>query len=333
MRESLVTETLKTGEQLHIECVLAPDAEREAQVLPLLGHKPPHYMAHLKSAFADACDSLETRFYIGVLDDQIVGNIMTVEADGVGILGHVYTVESQRRKGICQAIMRNQMDDFQKRGGHELLLGTGYQSAPYWIYHSFGFRDLPGAHPGIMSYQRENEPDFPDNFFAPASARPTPVRWRHWPLLALLASLPDLPYLRSPTLGVWGATLLEGPYCRFRHQWGDELATRAAVLETETGKVMGIATLVPEGRWPGLQLLDVFVHPQTAPADIASLIHSLPPQPGKTVCFVEPQDATKITALEQNGFQREAVLPGQFREGELWHDVLLYSRRDAGRDT
>src|SRR5690242_18160125 len=140
MRESLGMETLKSGERMEIECVLAPDAEREAQMLPLLGHKPPHYMAHLKGAFADTNDTLETRFYIGVLDGEIVGNIMTAEADGVGILGHVYTLESQRRKGICQAIMGHQMAHFRDRGGHELLLGTGYQSAPYGIYHSFGFR-------------------------------------------------------------------------------------------------------------------------------------------------------------------------------------------------
>jgi hypothetical protein len=329
MRESLGTETLKTGEQLHIERVLAPDAEREGHILPLLGHKPPHYMAHLKGAFADTCDSLETRFYGGILDGQVVGNIMTVEANGVGILGHVYTVESQRRKGICQAIMRHQMDDFRNRNGHVLLLGTGYQSAAYWIYHSFGFRDLPGGHPGLMRYLRADEPDFLTRFFTPASGHPVPARWRHWPLVALLASLPDLPYLRSLTFGAWGVNLMEGPYCRFRHQWGDDPRANAAVLETETGAVAGIATLVPEGRWPGLLLLDVFAHPQTAPADVASLIRALRSQPGKTVCYAEPQDALKITVLEQSGFRREAILPGQFSKDEQWQDVWLYSRRSG----
>jgi hypothetical protein len=329
MREYLATETLKSGERLEIECVLAPDTEREAQILPYLAHKPPNYSAHLKAAFAGGCDNLETRFYIGLLDGQVVGNIMTAEVRGVGILGHVNTAEAQRRKGICQAIMAQQMNDFQNRGGHALLLGTGYQSPAYYIYHSFGFRDLPGAHPGVMSFLREDEPDFLDHFFVPVPCRAVPAHWGHWPLVALLASLPDLPYLRSLTFRAWGITLLEGPYCTFLHRWGDHPHARAAVLETEKGVVVGIGTLVPEGHWPDVFLLDVFTHPKTDSDDIAKLIGSLAFPVGKIQCFVEPQDVPKIKALEQNGFTREAILPDQFRRSDQWYDVWLYTRRES----
>ncbi len=128
MRTTLAVETLKTGEQLTIECVLPPETSREAQIRPFLAHKPPHYREHIETALAGGCDDLETRFYVGLLQDEIVGNIMTVEANGIGILGHVHTRDTQRRKGICDAIMWHQMEDFRRRNGQVLLLGTGYQS-------------------------------------------------------------------------------------------------------------------------------------------------------------------------------------------------------------
>ena len=330
MHNILAMQTLKTGEALQIECVLAPDADRETQIIPFLAHKPGEYRTHIEAAFsAGACDGLETRFYVGLLDGQVVGNIMTVEAHGVGILGHVNTREDQRRKGICQAIMARQMDDFRERNGHVLLLGTGYQSAAYHIYHSFGFRDLPQGRPGVMRYLRDDEPDFVARFFAPAPCAVAPAGWKHWPLVALLAALPDLPYLRSLTLDAHGVTLLEGPYCAFMSRWGANTRAHAAVLESETGAVVGVATLVPDERWPDVRLLDVFAHPQVAATDIVALIRALPPLPGTVQCFTgaTQEDTVKIAALEQAGFARAAVLPDQFRQGDSWRDAWLYSAR------
>ena len=329
MHKTLATQTLKTGEALQIECVLAPDAHWEAQIRPFLAHKPDNYRAHIEAAFsADGCDDLETRFYVGLLNGQIVGDVMTVEAHGVGILGHVNTREDQRRKGICRAIMAHQMRDFDERGGHVLLLGTGYQSAAYQIYHSFGFRDLPGARPGVMRYLRDEEPDFLAHFFAVSGpCAVVPAAWKHWPLVALLASLSDLPYLRSLTLGAWGVTLLEGSYCAFFHRWTPDIRSHAAVLESETGAVVGVATRVPDACWPDVLLLDVFAHPQVSPAGAAALIRALPPLPSNVQCYADPNDALKIAALEQTGFVRTAVLPGQFREGDGWRDASLYSSR------
>jgi GNAT superfamily N-acetyltransferase len=333
MHEVIASETLRTGEALRIERVVAPDADRQAQILPLLSHKPGGYRAHLEAAFADACDDLETRFYLGLRDDDtVVGNIMTVEAHGVGILGHVYTHPEHRRKGVCQAIMAHQMDDFRTRNGHVLLLGTGYQSPAYWIYHSFGFRDLPGASPGTMRYVSEDEPDFEADFFADAGGALTvvPARWKHWPLVALLASLPELPYLRSLTLEAWGVSLLEGPYCYFLARREEDERVAAAVLEAGNGAVAGVATLVPDEHWPGVARLDLFAHPRVASPILAALVRALPPAPpfsDDVQCFADPRDALKIAALEQAGFTRRAVLPGQFREGDTWRDAWLYGRR------
>lgn len=336
MHEELATETLRSGEAMRVERVAAPDAEREKQILPFLGHKPGGYRAHIEASFAGKCDELETRYYVGLTDDAgMVGNIMTVESGGVGILGHVHTREDQRRKGICNAIMAHQMEDFRQRGGHVLMLGTGYQSPPYRIYESFGFRDLPGASPGVMWYRSEGDgTDFLARFFAPgASVRAVPMRWKHWPLVALLAAQPSDVYLRSLTLNAWGVSLLEGPFCYYMSEWGENPRAAATVLESGTGAVTGVATRVPRKHWPDSLLLDVFAHPNANPADIAALIGSLPApeQTRKVVCHADPRDTAKIAALEQAGFTREAVLINQFREGNQWRDAYLYAQVSAGK--
>ncbi len=329
MHTRIATETLKTGETLQIECVLAPDAERAEQIKPFLAHKPLNYLGHIEAAFAGECDDLETRFYIGLGDDgQMVGNIMTTEVNGVGLFGHVHTRQDQRRKGICNAIMRHQMEDFRQRGGHVLLLGTGYESPPYWIYHSFGFRQVEGGAPGFMRYTSGDYADFVQRSFAPAAYRPVKAGWKHWPLVALLASLPGSAYMRCPLLHVLGISLLEGPYCEFMADWGRRSGIPAAVLESETGAVVAFAAAIPDARWDyTIQWLDFFAHPNVGPEELVTLLHALPLPSGKTQCYADPRDAAKLAALEEAGFRREAVLPGQFQEEDAWRDVWLYSRQ------
>jgi hypothetical protein len=327
MQTELAVETLKSGERMRVLCVTAPDSEWEPQIRPFLAHKPPNYTAHIESAFAGQCGTLETRFYIGVVDGEMVGNIMTTEQSGVGLFGHVHTRSDQRRKGICSAIMGHQMEDFRRRSGKTLLLGTGYQSAAYHIYASFGFQDWKVGRPGLMRYESEDYADFEAQFFAGAGIRPARAEWRHWPLVSLLASLPTEVYLRSLTLDVWGVTLLEGPYCHFLHQYEGNPNASAAVLELETGAVVALATTVPDARWRGaVSLLDLFQHPNVTAGDLTSLLEALPLPSGRTQCFADPRDTVKRAALEGSGFRQEAVLANQFREGATWRDTILYGR-------
>lgn len=323
----LATETLKTGETMQVLCVEAPDAEWEAQIRPFLAHKPPNYTAHIEAAFAGQCDALETRFYIGVTDGQVAGNIMTTEQHGVGIFGHVNTRSDQRRKGICSAIMQHQMEDFRKRGGRILLLGTGYQSAAYHIYESFGFVDWKNGRPGLMLYTANDYADFEARSFAPGAYRAENAEWRHWPLVGLLASLPTDIALRSLTFDLWGASLLEGPYCQFLYRYGANIKSAASVLVSETGAVVAVATCVPDARWQGaVMLLDMFQHSCVTADNLVTLLEALPLPDGRVQCFADPRDSVKIAALEQSGFRCEAVLPQQFREGETLYDVPLYGR-------
>ncbi|HLJ54190.1 MAG TPA: GNAT family N-acetyltransferase [Chthonomonadaceae bacterium] len=149
MLTMLGEERTKAGEALTVEVVTAPDGEYAESIRDLLAHKGPEWELHIRAALDGETDALETRFYLGLLDGRPVANVMTVESLGIGILGHVFTRPEQRRKGICQAIFRRLLQDFGRRDGRVLLLGTGFESAAYWIYHSFGFRSLNG---GFMRY-------------------------------------------------------------------------------------------------------------------------------------------------------------------------------------
>ena len=325
MNTTLATETLRTGERLTVECVVPPTPEREAQIRPFLGHKPPNYRAHIEAALTGQCDALETRFYIGLLDGEMVGNIMTVETGGIGIFGHVHTREDQRRKGICDAIMRRQMEDFRRRQGHVLLLGTGYRSPAYNIYAAHGFRDWPVGKPGTMRYDSAPQAEFEAVFFAPAPSTPVPARWKHWPLIALLATLPVPVTLRSLTLDLWGVGLMEGPYSKFVTAYGSR-PEAAAVLESATGAVTALATCVPDSRWPDIHLLDLFAHPVATAEDLSRLLQSLPLPDSPVQSYADPRDTQKMAALESIGFRKTTVLPQQFQEKEEWHDVWLYAR-------
>jgi hypothetical protein len=327
MNTTLATETLRTGEILTIECVVPPESTREAQIRPFLAHKPGNYRAHIEAALTGQCDALETRFYIGLLNGEMVGNIMTVETGGIGIFGHVHTREDQRRKGICDAIMRHQMADFRRRDGQALLLGTGYQSPAYRIYATHGFRDWPVGKPGAMRYDTAPQEAFEAEFFAPAPGnKPVPAQWRHWPLVALLATVPTPVTLRSLTLNLWGVGLLEGAYSQFLHAYGSRPDACAAVLESETGAVTALATCVPDSRWPGTQLLDLFAHPVATVEDLARLLQSLPLPASPIQSYADTRDTQKIGALEALGFRKAAVLPNQFQEQDIQRDVWLYAR-------
>ena len=76
-----------------MQCLLVKEPEESwaADVKRLLAHKSAHVRWHIARSIAEPLDTLETRFYLGVVNGEAVGNIMTVEHDGIGILGHVFT--------------------------------------------------------------------------------------------------------------------------------------------------------------------------------------------------------------------------------------------------
>lgn len=319
-------EALKSGEWLEVGVVTAPDAEFSDGIQQLLVHKGPEWALHMRAALLGETDSLETRFYIGVLEGAPVANVMTVEYRGVGILGHVFTRPEHRRKGICQSILRRLMEDFRQRGGCVLLLGTGFESPAYWIYHSFGFRSLKG---GFMRYGPPGAEAFESRWLAADTVHVSPLEWRHWPLLALLGAQSDGERLRSAAWRLFGIGSLETPVVRTLAAQLEGKGTNGVVLEGERGAVVGCATLHPTGGgmngWPGVHLLDLFTHPDFT-AHYSELLGGLEWPSGKIIAYVDTEAPEKAAALESHGFEREGTLRGFLRSGAEPQDVWLYGR-------
>src|SRR5579871_2780291 len=324
MIERLEQEVLKSGEMLEVVVVTAPDDSLGPEVEALLAHKRDPYRQHIQAALRGETDALETRFYLGLLDGKPIGNIMTTEHQGIGIFGHVFTRPEHRRKGVCRAIMRHQMEHFRQRGGKVLLLGTGFESPAYWIYHSFGFRSLED---GFMRYSTGPEDAFERDWFVSGPAQIVAPAWRHWPLAALLASRPGKEMLRSAAWHLLGIGNLEGTYCRFMQERQEEAGVGGAILESATGAVVGCATVTPSriglGGWPGVFVVDVFTHPNFE-ACAADLVSALTLPPGKLIAFVETQAEEKAAALRSCGFECEGTLRRFLRTETARQDVWIY---------
>jgi predicted N-acetyltransferase YhbS len=333
MYSKLDETSIRSGENLEIGVVnhsvgddadMARDPALAAEIESLLEHKGPDWRAHISAALRGETDRLETRFYLGRLGGQPVANIMTVEQQGVGILGHVFTRPEHRRKGICQAVMTRQMEDFRTRGGSVLILGTGYESPAYWIYHSFGFRSL---REGFMRYAAPGAERFEENWFRSAPTKVVPAEWRHWPLVALLASVPGDRTLRSAAWKLHGIGNLEGPYVQLMAAMASQRAT-AVVLESSSGAVVGCATALPDPLWPGTWIVDVFTHPNFS-AEAAELLSSLPFPNGRLTAYHEIDPVSGGNVFETAGFHRECILSGLLAIGESRRNVALYVRNGA----
>lgn len=347
MVQALGTAVLKSGEQLEIVRVSSPNAdeaqavrdllaERPAPLPPefrylfqavkeLLAHKSSEWHTHMDAALKGETDALETRFYLGVLHGQPVANVLTSEQHGIGIVSHVFTHPEHRQKGICKAVMGAQMEDFRRRGGRALLLGTGFETPPYWIYYSFGFRSIQG---GFMRYTTPGMEGFEEDWFAPRGARVVPAEWRHWPLAAFLASLPGPELMRSYAWRLFGVGNLEHPYVDFmsrRLRKGDAVG---AMLEAENGAVVGCGTLVPDASWPQILVLDAFTHKNFV-QQLPALIRFLLPKQGRVVAYADAGAPHKAAALEECGFIREGTLRRHLRTAAGETDVHIYAREES----
>ena len=98
MIESLGPITLKNGEQVEASVVKGPDTAWAPHVGPLLLHKGEPWNWQVAQVLERHLD-LEPYFYILQRGDVPFANIMTIESNGLGIFGHVWTEPDDRRKG------------------------------------------------------------------------------------------------------------------------------------------------------------------------------------------------------------------------------------------
>ncbi len=324
MYSQLGQSVLKTGEPMEVGVINAPDKSHAKEIKRFLGHKHGNYKWHIERCVTETLDSLETRFYIGKLDGNVICNVMTVEHQGIGILGHVFTLPQERRKGACKGVMKHQMENFRQRNGRALYLGTGYKSHPYYIYNSFGFESVfPES--GFMKYHVN--PDFEESYFAPADVFTKAIEWQDWPKVTALSAIVGCDTLRSFTWGVYGPTNLEGGFLELKHALEtDNVYDDAKLLVTQTGAIVGWATVSREPRWRNTTaVLDIFFYPNFA-ASVPKLLSALRFPELKVQCYIDSAAEQKAEILTSAGFDYEAQLKSQFEYGKQRYDVLLFSR-------
>lgn len=322
MYRKLAEVSLKSGECMEVGVVNAPDEEYTGNIEPFLEHKGGLWNWHIEECMQKPLDALETRFYIGQIEGEIISNIMTVEYQGVGILGHVFTAPEHRRKGACKGVMKNQMEDFRNRGGRALYLGTGYDSHAYYIYASFGFQSVyPRS--GFMRYW--TNPDFEGHYFSKSQVHVKSVEWHDWGRITALTGIVGYDFLRSVDFGIYGPTSFEGGFLGFKHKLEtSEHYLAANLLETETESVVGFLTLVRDRRWrPESYMVDIFVHPDYW-EEAELLLDSVEWPSGKIQCYVDTVSLAKAECLQKYGFEPEAILEKQVKHGNTWMNVNVF---------
>ncbi|MGM0493002.1 MAG: GNAT family N-acetyltransferase [Armatimonadota bacterium] len=326
MVSTLDTVELKSGEWMEIVRVVPPEPAWRDRILPLLAHKSQPWQWQMETAFDEGLPGATQYFYEGVVEGEIVGNIMTVESmdPPIGILGHVFTPEEHRRKGICSHLMEAVTEDFRARDGSAMFLHTGYDSAPYHIYASWGFEGYRDT--GTMAWVREA--DFRKNQFEPRLVEPRETHWGDWPALEALAETDEGWHVRSCYLNQHGFGGFEGQYLQVRRGLMKDEIRDFRVLAAEDGAVMGFALL---GRWsafPGTPLvLDTFVH-QNFTGDAVALVQAVDlPTDQQVLALSDSASEGRAEALEAVGFAREAVLPDAVidDDGRL-RDIVIFAR-------
>lgn len=324
MVRQLARLSLKSGERMQCLLVEEPEESWGQDVQRLLVHKHDHVHWHIARSIAGPLDALETRFYLGVVKGEAVGNIMTVEHGGIGILGHVFTHPDHRRKGIASRIMANQMQDFRERNGRVLTLGTGFDSPAYWIYHSYGFRSIV-AGSGAMWYWRQPE-QIAEIWSAPITGVASPL-WQHWPLVNLLCTQPDGDRLRHAVRRLWGPRNFEGDFTKYKRDLeSEDSSITARVLENDAGLVVGWASVEDDPLWGGAAaLLDLLMHPTAW--DAADDLLSAMPLPSKPIFAYADQGSPKNDVLRAHGFEQQASWPDWLPVGDEKHGVNCWQRR------
>ena len=323
--------TLKDGKEATIARVKGPDARWAGKILPLLNHKGGIWAWQNEKVLLSPTKPLESYYYVAIAGNEPVCNVSTFEYAGIGILGHVYTKPEFRRKGCCSATMAGQMDDFQAREGKALMLGTGFDSPAWNIYYGFGFLPLYEKS-GYMAYYTNGESAFESEYYKPGKSYVRPVDWRDWAGLSALTCQKTGSNLRLVSLEIYNRTSMEHSFLNLYRRILEKKDAFAVALESEsTGAVAGIAYTFPDFRFPGVRIIDLYVHPNFSAmsgALLASLDNTgeVSEKGGKVQAYAEATDSAKIAALEAAGFGVEATLARQMKLDNGVVDIVLLSR-------
>lgn len=314
--------TLKSGERVAAAVVRGPDAAWRDRITRFLSHKGDPWNWQ-NSALLSHDAGVEAWFYILHRDGVPFAHQMTVELQGVGIFGHVWTDPADRGQGAAGELMRVQMAHFRQRGGRALYLSTGYDTPPFRIYQKHGFTGVE-AGSGYMTWTDRPLAEFEAAYFAPGPAVIEPLCWPHWPTAPALfmGNFPGI--IRCAPLKLIGRQSTEGnllPAIQGRESNGD--APSVFVLRKPNGAVVGLAAWAVDELSPDLICADVFCHPAHWAQGRALLEHTLAAAPARRcVAYGDTTCPSKTAALQSQGFQLSATWLRRLGAA----DLLMFTR-------
>lgn len=319
---------LRNGQRAEALCIQPPAPEWRDRITPFLAHKGEPFVWHIEANLDGRNDELEQRFFIAVVGEQIISEMMVVERHGLAILAHVYTDPAWRNQGATSSLMEVMTEDFAARDGVAMHLYTGFESQAYRIYHRYGFEPIvPGW--GMMAWLRH--PQRFESFFAPEqtdgadAVRVEQTCWTHWPLIQKLMLREEGDWLRNANLRLTGIANAEDEFVRLMSHLHAGPPTAGKVLVNKAGMTVGLATLQRYTALPSRMLqLDVYVHP-TAIDYIGMLIEAIDwPAAQPILVELDSNSTERRRALKDAGFDEVGrVKSGLSHGGEDMDLVLL----------
>jgi len=313
MYEKLDDVMLKNGETVELGIVKGPDLDWADWIdEDLLGHKGPTWRWGNRAVLEQDMD-MDSFFYILHRNGVPFSNVMTIEYEGVGILGHVFTKPEDRRQGATSAIFTGLMAHFEARNGRAMVLSTGYDSHPYHIYKSFGFEGLE-AKSGIMVFYSAGEEAFRRQYFQGNETVVERLAARHYPGMPILFSGSYEGVVRSVgAMRLFGRCSSEGPLVpllkdELERRAKDEPVRTAAARLTESSGVVGVASTERDPVWPGICVVDVFCHPEFWNCGEKLLNTIAWPDAHRYVAYCDVGWQAKEEVLSKAGFVQEATL-------------------------
>ena len=320
--------TLRSGETVEAAILTAPESTWASRMLDMLSHKGDPWNWQ-NAAVLERDLELDAFFYVLHRDGQPFANIMTVERNGVGIFGHVWTNPADRQKGASTQLMALQMANFQRRGGRALYLNTGSPVARA-IYERFGFNRVE-PESSLMHYFGDAPVRFEAAYFR-GEGEIRPLTWRHWPAACPLFAGNSSAVVRAASLKLFGRCTPEGAFLPLLKEMEDspEMDHKACVLELETGAVTGMATWGPHPLWPDTCIVDIYCHEcywERAGDLLASVIL---PDSSRYIGYADASCPQQGVAFETFGFQKRATLPNWLPtsvERQESADIVVYTKQ------
>jgi hypothetical protein len=331
MQQNLGTVVLKNGERVEAAVIAAPDAAWADRLKGFLAHKGEPWNWGNAEVLTKPT-GVETFFCVLHRNGVPFSNVMTCEVNGVGLLGHVFTRDEDRRKGACKKLMELQMEHFRARGGRALFLGTGFESPAYRIYACHGFQGIEEKS-GYMQYYVSTREEFEASWFARAATETEPLAMTHWPTLAPLFAGDFQGQVRCARLGIIGRSSGEGHILRALYDdrlpiEGREPST-LVVRSRQSGAPVGFAAYGSHPIWAELRLIDVFCHPDFWDR-AGDLLASLPlPPSGHFIAYADVGWTGKDRTLRRAGYRQTAVLARrapQTSAKTAFVDVAVYEK-------